>query len=212
MAKRICKAIVSESKKINDALRVYNAIPPFGNGTLPHKLNRSDVVALDADVWQHISPTYVGEGHIPPLMMRKLIDTAQLVKRAEEEIEITSRDIERLVRSLTRQEEKLSTEIERLKEASTPLECGTLCLLVRRKFSILISKKRFATILSNLKSSNETTKFKLQDFVELVENMLSGRDFVPKTPTSSDEPATDLITDIQRLQEENEKGESENVD
>ena len=203
------KQVLSASKKVNTTLKDYNAVPPHSE-ILPNQLQRSEVVALDADVWQYLAPIPENNSNVPHLMQRKLIDTANLNQRSEEESKIIVNDMGRLVRALNRQQTKVSSELRRLDDKSclTPFEKGSMALLMRRLLDILACQKTVTAILSKVPRSDTVS---IQEFVAAVDSQLN-RDTQTKMsdlPEVSMEAIQEMVEAIKALEDESAIEEDE---
>lgn len=115
MAKRITGQIQSASSKLNQAIKLYNEVPPFGPDLPPHTVQRKDIMQLDAAFWHCLGPQKVDSAaDVPYLIRRKLIDTLKIRNRAEEEKNATLVDIKTYIDNLSELGVKLMTKIQAL--------------------------------------------------------------------------------------------------
>ena len=80
---------------------------------MPFKLQRAEVLKLDAPVWSHLSPTELSAAsHIPLPVRRSLIDMFRLAKRAEEQSIHSMNDMKKYMSNLMCQESMTKSRIQ----------------------------------------------------------------------------------------------------
>lgn len=139
MAKRINLQVQAASKKVNQAVKVYNDVPPYGPTQPPHEIHRKEIMDLEAPFWHNLSPLYLQINEdVPYLIRRKLIDTWRLKLRAEEELQITRKDVQIYSANLTSSKAAILEKMESLGSANdiSSYEFGLKAFLLKHEFNI----------------------------------------------------------------------------
>ena len=160
---------------------------------MPKDLLREDVVDLENDVWSNLSPSSSDVSNISKVTKRKLVDTLKYHRRAVEDIDIVSSDMQRLVRSLIRQRDVLHIKMEQLGNKSSQYDNGTRSIITRKFIYIQMCIESVTSILNKANDIG----IDIAQFVEEVENVHMPS--VQQTDLSND-MVRELVSEIDSLE------------